>query len=236
MGTAMIRLNEISYSYPSGPVLDHFSLAFQTDRINCLLGPSGCGKTTLLNLIAGLIIPQSGTIVNQPQQVSYIFQETRILPWKTVYENVIFPLKGRMKTHEIAEEAKRCLEHVGMWDKRNAYPHELSGGMRQRVSIARAFAFPSSVILMDEAFQGLDVTLKERLLEDFSSSWQEDPRTVIFVTHDLDEAIFLAHHIMVLPEAPIRSAEVFEIGELPARTSKSGEDLKKKLKKLMASQ
>ncbi|MEA1876903.1 MAG: ABC transporter ATP-binding protein [Bacteroidota bacterium] len=212
----MISFNEISYRYSDQEVLIDLSLSLQSNRINCFLGPSGCGKTTILNLLAGIIQPDNGTIRGlESMDISYIFQETRILPWKTVYQNVIFPMKGKFSKLETSSNAKRFLKHVKLWDKKDVYPSHLSGGMKQRVSIARAFAYPSSVILMDEAFQSLDILLKNHLLQDFAKSWMDDPRTVICVTHDVDEALLLGQNIILLPSSPISEASNIEIDQNP---------------------
>lgn len=229
----MIELKGITFSYEDTLVLNDLSIKLESKRINCLLGPSGCGKTTILNLLSGVAIPQLGNLINKPNQVSYIFQETRILPWKTVYENVVFPLKTSMSLADRSIQAERFLKHVGLWDQKDVYPNQLSGGMKQRVSIARAFAFPSSVILMDEAFQGLDIVLKEHLLQDFAKSWSDEPRTVVFVTHDLDEAVLLGQEIFILPKAPITSARLIQIDQMPGISRTNREDLKSELKALM---
>jgi len=226
----MIELKNISFSYPRQEVLIDLDLSLSENKINCLLGPSGCGKTTILNLLAKTKFPTSGTISGLPREISYIFQETRILPWKTVFQNVIFPLKGILPDKEISVSAERFLKHVNLWDYRDAFPDELSGGMKQRVSIARAFAYPSSLILMDEAFQGLDPILKDRLLLDFIKSWEDEPRTVVFVTHDLDEALLLGQQIIILPKAPITKAEIIQIDQKPGADRTNQEFLEKEIR------
>ena len=222
----MIELNGISLSYGKHQVLDRLNLRIQENRINCILGPSGCGKSSILNLISGLIKPDSGTIHNQPAQVSYIFQDLRIIPWMTVLENIRFPLKGKMTQDQITIQARRYLEHVGLWQQRDAYPAQLSGGMKQRVSIARAFAFPSSVILMDEAFQGLDIVLKTRILDEFVKSWEDEPRTVLFVTHDLDEAFQIGQELVVLNARPSGDPYQVRLTDAPDIKRRIPSDLK----------
>ena len=226
----MIELKNISFSYPRQEVISNLNLSLAENKINCLLGSSGCGKTTILNLLAKTKLPGKGEITGLPAEISYIFQETRILPWKTVFQNVIFPLKGLLPDKRINDSAERFLKHVNLWDYRDAYPSELSGGMKQRVSIARAFAYPSSLILMDEAFQGLDPILKDRLLLDFIKSWEDEPRTVVFVTHDLDEALLLGQEIIILPNAPISKAEIIRIDQNPSPNRSNLQSLEKRIR------
>lgn len=200
-----LKLENIAKSYGDRIILDQFSLEFKPGSITCLFGPSGCGKTTLLNLIGG-ITPVDAGFVNGfgEEKISYIFQETRILPWKTVLGNVVFPLIDKLPGIQAIETARKFLQLVGLENEENFYPYQLSGGMKQRVSIARAFAFPGSLILMDEAFQNLDNTLKYNILDSFLRIWKEDGRTVIFVTHDIDEAIKLGQEIIFLNHNPLR--------------------------------
>jgi NitT/TauT family transport system ATP-binding protein len=199
-----LKLENITKSFRGLTILDRFSLELGEGTITCLFGPSGCGKTTLLNLMAGILRPDSGTLTGfDGTKISCIFQEPRILPWKTVLGNVRFPLLDQYPPDEADEIARRFVRLVGLEKEGNLYPAHLSGGMKQRVSIARAFAWPGSVILMDEAFQNLDNRLKYNILDAFRQIWEEDRRTVIFVTHDIDEAIRLGQQIIFLGNRPI---------------------------------
>ncbi|MGE0076311.1 MAG: ABC transporter ATP-binding protein [Bacteroidales bacterium] len=182
-----------------------FAIDFPEGTITCILGPSGCGKTTLLNIIGGILQPNGGSLVGfNDKVISYIFQDPRLLPWKTVEQNIDFvldkeiPLTDRKR---IVSQFIRLMELDGF---ENYYPAKLSGGMRQRVSIARAFAYKSDIILMDEPLKGLDIKLKLNLIKIFSKLWQADKRTVIFVTHDVDEALLLGNEIVVLSQAPVQ--------------------------------
>jgi NitT/TauT family transport system ATP-binding protein len=166
-----------------------------------VLGPSGCGKTTLLNIIAGTVAADSGE-VSGVESVSYLFQEPRLLPWKTVRGNVEFVLADRMPPPARHEAANAVLELVGLQDFAASRPASLSGGMKQRVAMARAFAYPSGVLLMDEPFRALDLPLKLALMRSFVELWQRDRRTVLFVTHDIQEALFLGDEILVLSPRP----------------------------------
>lgn len=200
-----LKIENITKSYRDREILDQFSLEFTRGSITCLFGPSGCGKTTLLNLIGGIIQPDSGSLTGfGDERISYIFQETRILPWKTVLGNVLFPLMDALPSGQANETARKFITLVGLEKEAGLYPFQLSGGMKQRVSIARAFAFPGSLILMDEAFQNLDNTLKYNILDSFLNIWKEDGRTVIFVTHDIDEAIKLGQEIIFLANSPLK--------------------------------
>jgi NitT/TauT family transport system ATP-binding protein len=155
--------------------------------------------------MAGLVTPDAGSVNGFPdEKISFIFQETRLLPWKTVLGNVIFPLMDKIPMSDATAIARKFIRLVGLEKEETFYPAQLSGGMRQRVSIARAFAYPGSLILMDEAFQSLDNTLKYNILDSFLEIWKEDGRTVIFVTHDIDEAIKLGQEIILLNHNPLQ--------------------------------
>lgn len=180
-----------------------FNISFQEGTITSILGPSGCGKTTLLNIIGDIIRPDSGHLSGfKEKTVSYIFQDPRLLPWKTVKENIGFVLRRDIPEEERKKITEQLIRLMELEDFAGFYPGKLSGGMRQRVSIARAFAYPSDIILMDEPLKGLDIKLKLNLIRIFSRMWQSDKRTVIFVTHDVDEALLLGNDIIVLSRAP----------------------------------
>lgn len=182
-----------------------FNISFQDGTITCILGPSGCGKTTLLNIIGDIIKPDSGQLTGfRERTVSYIFQDPRLLPWKTVEENIGFVLSKDMHAEEREKITGQLIKLMELEDFASYYPSRLSGGMRQRVSIARAFAYPSDIILMDEPLKGLDIKLKLNLIRIFSRMWQTDKRTVIFVTHDVDEALLLGNDIIVLSRPPVQ--------------------------------
>lgn len=201
----LISIKDLKKRYHGSPVFEDLNILFEARQIACLLGPSGCGKTTLLNVISGLEEADAGQVEGFNQQaISYLFQEPRLLPWKTVWHNVAFVLQGIYDDAKRSQVVESYLRLVGLWDFKDYYPAHLSGGMRQRVAIARAFAYPSEILLMDEPFKGLDPKLKADLIAAFLELWHEDQRTVVFVTHEIDEAIAIGHTIFVLSERPAR--------------------------------
>jgi NitT/TauT family transport system ATP-binding protein len=174
----------------------------------CLLGPSGCGKTTLLRMVAGLETPSGGTIHvertggNRPVN-AMIFQQESLFPWKTVWDNVEFALKMRgIDRAERKDRTEAWLTKVGLLRFANAYPYQLSGGMKQRVSIARAFALDPEILLMDEPFAALDQQTKLLLQEELTRLWADTRKTVIFVTHNIDEAVLLGDRVIVMTAHP----------------------------------
>lgn len=198
----MIQLKNISKGYDKS-LFDNFSLEIPKDKITCILGESGVGKTTLLKMIAGLTDYQGQ--ITGVTKLSYIFQEERLIPSLTVYGNLRFICPTATE-----EQIKSLLQALEIADKGNAYPSQLSGGEAQRVSIARAFLYDAPLILMDEPFSSLDLTLKYKLIQYFCFLWNQNPKTVIFVTHDIDEAIMLGHHIHILKDGHMDKSYVIE--------------------------
>lgn len=200
-----IEIKKLTKAYGELVIFEDFSIALEDKKITGLLGPSGCGKTTLLNIIAGLEAYNGGSIEGlEGKTFSYIFQEDRLLPWSTVKENIRFVLETRYNTEETEKITNQYLDMVGLKEYAHYYPRQLSGGMKQRVAIARAFAYPADILLMDEPFKGLDLELKTVLIQSFLKLWNQDKRTVVFVTHDLDEAMSFAHYIYILEGRPLK--------------------------------
>jgi ABC-type nitrate/sulfonate/bicarbonate transport system ATPase subunit len=202
--------------------LGDFTLDIRRNEIVVVLGPSGCGKSTLLNLIAGFDRPTSGTILLEGQPVTkpgpdrgVVFQDYALFPWLTVKQNVQFGLKERgLPRAERSKQAQEYLELVGLEGFESRWTHELSGGMRQRVALARVFAIHPKILLMDEPFAALDAQTRTLLQRELLRVWEHDKRTVLFVTHSVDEAVFLAHRIVVMTARPGTIKEVIEV-DLP---------------------
>lgn len=173
----------------------------------CIVGPSGCGKSTFLRIVAGLIRPSAGTVEihtrSEHNPTAMVFQEYSIYPWKTVLENVRFGLDvSGVSKREGNQRAREYLKKLGLADRERARPETLSGGMKQRVSIARALAVEPEILLMDEPFAALDAQLRTVLQEELLNLWQADRRTVLFITHSLEEAILLGDRVVVMSARP----------------------------------
>ncbi len=202
-----ITIANLSISYPQKEVFSDFSLNIESGKILAVLGNSGCGKSTLMNAISGLI-GYRGTINGTPNNILYIFQQQALLPNLTVYENLNYVIKHIVKDkYERANIIIGILNEVGLINNINSYPHQLSIGMAQRVSMARAFISPSDLIIMDEPFRGLDIGTKAKLIEYFQKLWRKSPRTVLFVTHSISEALTLSNRIIVLNNSPATIAK-----------------------------
>jgi sulfonate transport system ATP-binding protein len=192
--------------------LDRISLTVGRGEFLCMVGASGCGKTTLLNLIAGLDRPGAGTITLDVGRPAFMFQEAALFPWLTASENIELPLKfhgvPRSERRDEVEGLLGLVHLTGFGEKR---PHELSGGMRQRVALARALAQRAEVVLMDEPFGSLDAMTRDLLHDELERLWRERGLTIVFVTHDVREAVRLGDRIVLLTSRPGRVAEAFDV-------------------------
>jgi NitT/TauT family transport system ATP-binding protein len=201
------------------PVLDDVSLSVADLEFVAIVGPSGCGKSTLLRIVNGLIPPDSGTIRIDGRAVTgpghglgMVFQSFDLLPWRTAIGNIEFGMEMMdVPRRECRERAQRWMELVGLTGFEQAYPHELSGGMQQRVGIARALAIEPEVLLMDEPFGALDVQTRDLLQDELLAIWQRERKTVLFVTHSIEEAIYLADRIVLLTPRPARVERVLGV-------------------------
>lgn len=218
-GNIVLEVKNLSHIFGTLKVLDDISFDVKSGEVVCVLGPSGCGKTTLLRIIAGLIpvryggIRLGGGAISNRQDIGVVFQEPRLLPWRTTTGNVSLPFElGAGKIPESrAEVAGEALNIVGLSDFKDSYPHQLSGGMRQRVSLARALVTNPRILLMDEPLTGLDVTTREELQEEIIRIWREKKMSLLWVTHDPEEAVFMADRVIVLSNRPTTIKTVMNI-------------------------
>lgn len=196
-----VEIRNLYKSYGSHMVFNDLNINFKKNKINVILGPSGCGKTTLLNIISGIDKKYKGEVKVRESTISYIFQEDRLIPNLTVFENIAFVLKSTINKEEVEKITNKYLSLVKLTEYKDMLPKSLSGGMKRRVAIARAFAYKSRILLMDEPFKGLDEKLKNEIIEEFLRIHNKDKRTVILVTHDIKEAETLGDEIYNLNSA-----------------------------------
>lgn len=238
-----IEIRDVQHVYQSDlssvPALGNVNLTVNDGEFVALLGPSGCGKSSLLRVVAELLRPTAGTVViHSPAAKEYggaktalVFQEYALFPWRTVLDNVAFPLQMRgVARHEGLSRAREVLARVGLQPFARAYPHQLSGGMRQRVGIARALAAQPEVLLMDEPFGALDAQTRTVLQEELLRVWESERKTVLYVTHSIDEAVYLADRIVLLTARPGRIKAEYLVGlPRPRNMEMRGWDLYTKL-------
>ena len=215
-----IMIENVTKTYDTGmTALARMSLEIEEGTFISLLGPSGCGKSTLLNMVAGFVQKTSGRISVDGREVvgpggdrGMVFQEYALFPWLTALDNIAFgpSLKGLSKRQRMAT-ARHYLDLVGLSAHADKFPSELSGGMKQRVAIARALANAPSVLLMDEPFGALDAHTRETLQDELLAIWETERRTVLFVTHSVDEAVFLSDRVVLMGANPGHVREIFEI-------------------------
>lgn len=200
--------------------LNGVNLDIKENEFVCVVGPSGCGKSTLLNIIAGLLEPTSGKVLVDGEEVKgpgrdrgVVFQQYALFPWLTVRKNVEFGLRldKSLSEEEIRETSTKYLEMVDLLQFENAYPKELSGGMKQRVAIARAYAVNPKVLLMDEPFGALDAQTRTQLQTELLETWEKERKTCFFITHDVEEAIVLAERVIIMSARPGRIKEIVDI-------------------------
>ncbi len=211
-----VSARNISKTYGEVEALRDLSLEFPKGQLTSLLGPSGCGKTTLLKIIAGLLEPNSGEVEVNGQPVTgpgpdraFVFQDFALLPWASVIRNVSFGLELRgMPKAEREDIAQKYINDVGLTGFENSYPHELSGGMRQRVGLARALAVDAQVLLMDEPFSAVDEQTRRKFQEDLLGLVQNENKSFIFVTHSIEEAVYVSDQIAILLPRPSRVSEI----------------------------
>jgi NitT/TauT family transport system ATP-binding protein len=224
----IVEVRGVGKIYGTLIALEDIDLGFEEGKLTSLLGPSGCGKTTLLKIVAGLLEPSAGEVWVKGRRIdgpgperAFVFQDFALLPWASVLENAAFGLKmqGRPKP-EREEIARRYIAEVGLQGFEAKYPHQLSGGMRQRVGLARALAVNADILLMDEPFSAVDEQTRRKFQEDLIRLRESERKTFLFVTHSIEEAVYLSDRIVLLSPQPGRVARVIE----PAIPSGLGPD------------
>ncbi|MCP5152704.1 MAG: ABC transporter ATP-binding protein [Ectothiorhodospiraceae bacterium] len=216
-----IRFDRVGVALGGEPIYRDLSIDVREGEFLCLLGPSGCGKSTALRMIADLLEPQAGTVEvlgRRPEeawdQVAFVFQAPRLAPWRDALRNVTLAMELRFDGMSVAamnERARELLTLVGLARDAHKYPRQLSGGERQRVAIARALAVEPRIVLMDEPFSALDPNTRRRMREEIVDIWRQTGKTIVFVTHDVDEAVTLADRVVLLSRKPTTVVETITI-------------------------
>jgi len=222
-GLPFVAFNAMTVEYGSGETavraLDRVDLTFGEGDFVCIVGPSGCGKTTLLQTLAGFIRPSAGSVSLRGRPITgpgpdrgVVFQQPALFPWMTVVENAAFGPRVRgASAANRADIAERYLRMVGLWEFRSRYPYELSGGMQQRLAIVRALANDPALLLMDEPFGALDALTRERMQEELHAVWRRSGMTVVFITHSVEEAVYLGTDVVVMSPRPGRIVEHIKV-------------------------
>ncbi|HSU06308.1 MAG TPA: ABC transporter ATP-binding protein [Acetobacteraceae bacterium] len=223
-GPPFVAFADLTVEYGTGDAavraLERVNLAFGRGDFVCIVGPSGCGKTTMLQTLAGFIHPGSGTVSLNGRPIAgpgpdrgVVFQQPALFPWMTVAENAGFgPRMRGANARTRAAAVESYLRTVGLWEFRNRYPYELSGGMQQRLAIVRALANDPELLLMDEPFGALDALTRERMQEELHSVWRRTGMTVVFITHSVEEAVYLGTDVVVMSPRPGRIVEHLKMG------------------------
>jgi NitT/TauT family transport system ATP-binding protein len=221
-----VELRDVSFNYGEGPlavpVVRDCSLVLEPAKVNVMIGPSGCGKSTICFLIAGYEHPAKGEVLLDDKPVGgpsaermLVFQETALMPWLTTYENIMFgPKARRLKGDDVKKRADVLLARVGLKDFRDKYPSQLSGGMQRRAELARALINDPKIMILDEPFRGLDAMSRALMQQYYSDLFEEGRRTNLFVTTDIDEAIFLADRLLIMENQPTKLRAVIDV-DLP---------------------
>ena len=242
---AKIRFEHVTKEFQSDArtvvAVNDLTFTVDDEEFLVVVGPSGCGKSTMLNMIAGFDSPSSGRILLNDKEVTgpgpdrgFVFQDFALYPWRTVLRNVSFGLEAQgVPKAQALERARRYIEHVGLKEFEDAYPHTLSGGMKQRVGIARAMVYKPDVLLMDEPFVALDAQTRNTLQCELVRVWQNNKSTIIFITHNVDEAVFLADRVAVMTKSPGQIHSIVDVA-LPRPRDRTTPEFNAIRKKVLA--
>lgn len=206
-------IKNIIKNYGTREVLSNISFEVEEGKVTVILGESGCGKSTLLGILSKNILDYSGEIEFErdiTKGISYIFQEDTLIPWKNIYENIRYVLMDKISKEEMEKYIDKYLKMVNLQDYKKEYPQALSGGMKRRVGIARAFAFPSDYLFMDEPFEFLDIKTKKEIIDYFKILQLKEKKTVLFITHDIGAALELGDNIVVFSQKPTKIKKIFK--------------------------
>lgn len=225
-----LSIRNVTHRYGGLTALEGVNLEVEEGEILALIGPSGCGKSTLLGIVGGILKPSEGEIYVRGEKhpdslnpITYVFQDFSLLPWQTVTENIAFVLKHHgLSAADIRHRISDALARTGLTEFADAYPRQLSGGMRQRVGIARALAVSPAIFLMDEPLSALDAQTRELLIDDILQLWLRDKPTIVYVTHNFQEALRLANRVCILSRRPGRIKEIVDIAIPQSERSKPG--------------
>lgn len=193
----LLKIENLTKKFKDLTVIENLSFEINENEIVAIIGPSGCGKSTLLNIISGIIKNFDGVMESSKPRIGYVFQEDRLLPWLNVFENVKI-----VNDDSKEEDILKIIEDVGLKNFEKSYPDTLSGGMKQRCAIARGFNFDCDLLLMDEPFKSLDYNLRIEMLDTLINLWKKGQKSILFVTHEIDEALTVANKILVLKKSP----------------------------------
>lgn len=230
---AYLEIFNIGVNFGNNIVIKDVNLSINKGEFISIIGHSGCGKSTLLNVVAGLVKPSKGSVILNNKEVTdpgpdraVVFQSYSLLPWMTIYDNIIIAVKSIFKGKELQDAIKRAENYIktaGLWEHRYKLPTQVSGGMKQRTALVRALSVDPKVLLLDEPFGALDALTRNTLQDELLRIWEEDKKTVLMVTHDIEEAIYMSDRIVIMSNGP--AATIYEIVDVNIERPRNKETL-----------